>query len=160
MDPNKMIEIQHQMRQNNAELQEFLQDLNNWEIDIKRQDENLRSMQPGHVEENLPPVRNSLEKKRKKKPPKKKLEVHKIGSKDEKPVKKNTNYDYYSRWDKFDVDKALCDIDKEEESEQSYSEDSETEVDADGSEYDSSQYCGSACHFLDGSHMTRIYSSI
>ena len=59
----------------------------------------------------LPPVRNSLDKKRKKK--KKKV---KATESDTKPkTQKIRSYDYRS-WDKFNVDKALEDIDGQKSS--------------------------------------------
>ena len=43
MDPEKLIGIQHQMRENNQELQDFLKDLDSWEKDIKAKDETLKT---------------------------------------------------------------------------------------------------------------------
>ena len=43
MDPEKLIGIQHQMRENNQELQDFLKDLDSWEKDIKVKDKNLKT---------------------------------------------------------------------------------------------------------------------
>ena len=41
-DQNKLINIQHQMKQNNEELQDFLRDLDSWQSDIKMKDEKLK----------------------------------------------------------------------------------------------------------------------
>ena len=46
---NKAIELQLQMRQNADELQTFMREMNGWETDMKRKDEELRT---GHTEEN------------------------------------------------------------------------------------------------------------
>ncbi|XP_076369567.1 RNA polymerase II-associated protein spaghetti isoform X2 [Tachypleus tridentatus] len=43
MDSDKTIQLQHQIRENNEELQSFLRELNNWESEIKCKDEELKS---------------------------------------------------------------------------------------------------------------------
>lgn len=40
---NKAIELQLQMRQNAEDMQSFIKELENWEIDIKKKDEELRT---------------------------------------------------------------------------------------------------------------------
>lgn len=73
----------------------------------------------------LPPVRNSLDKKRRKK--KKKVKPAETDSNSKPKAQKIRSYDYRS-WDKFDVDKALEDIEGEEEKEsEEYETDEEWE---------------------------------
>lgn len=43
MSENKAIELQLRMRQNAEDLHNFMKDLNSWETDIKKKDEQLRS---------------------------------------------------------------------------------------------------------------------
>ena len=40
---NKAIDLQMQMRQNTEDLQHFMRELGNWETDIKKKDEQLRT---------------------------------------------------------------------------------------------------------------------
>ncbi len=49
MDQDKFMKLQYQMKQNSAELQDFLNDLDHWESDIKLKDEKLKSER--HVSE-------------------------------------------------------------------------------------------------------------
>lgn len=118
----KMIGLQHQLRQNQQDLQDFLSDLGNWEDEMKRNEEELRNKKSDEPQK-LPPVRNSLDKKKLKKKKKKKS--------DQQPGKKRiSGYDFRA-WDKFDVDKALEDVDKEEKkssSESEYETDEEWEI--------------------------------
>lgn len=48
---DKMLNLQYQMRQNNADLQNFLKDLDNWEEEVKRKESALKSKKP--VEESV-----------------------------------------------------------------------------------------------------------
>lgn len=105
----KMIGLQHQLRENQKELQDFLSDLGSWEDDIKRKEEDLKK-KPDKTQ-NLPPVRNSSDKKKLKKKKKKKPDQQ------NKP-KKISAFDFRA-WDKFDVDKALEEIEKTEEKQSS-----------------------------------------
>ena len=43
MDPNKMMEIQTQMKHNQADIQNFMKDLDGWENEIKAKDEELKT---------------------------------------------------------------------------------------------------------------------
>ncbi|KAL4227099.1 RNA polymerase II-associated protein 3 [Mactra antiquata] len=116
---DKMLNLQYQMKQNNADLQNFLKDLDNWEEEVKQIDQDLKSKKTKNTEESaLPPVRNSLDKKKFKKKVKKKE-----GSDGSKP-KRISSYDYRS-WDKFDVDKACENVDSDGKS----SSDGEYETD-------------------------------
>ncbi|XP_062374403.1 RNA polymerase II-associated protein 3 [Sardina pilchardus] len=119
---NKAIELQMQMRQNTEDLQNFMRELDNWEADIKKKDEHLRTANEGDSTTNIPPVRNKDFKKKKRKT------KCKISDKDahteDKKSSRIKSYDYQS-WEKFDVDKALDSVDKEESQEESNESDSE-----------------------------------
>uniref|UniRef100_A0AAX7SNT8 RNA polymerase II-associated protein 3 n=1 Tax=Astatotilapia calliptera TaxID=8154 RepID=A0AAX7SNT8_ASTCA len=112
---NKAAELQLQMRQNVEELHSFVRELENWEADIKTKDEELRT---GVVQEKkLPPVRNR-DYRAKKREKKKKKEEEVTGDGDTKTEAKQASriksYDYQS-WDKFDVEKVMEEMDKEED---------------------------------------------
>lgn len=127
---NKAMEIQLQMRQNAEDLHSFMRELENWEADIKRKDEELRTGRVQDVQRTLPPVRNKDYKARmREKRRKKKEHAADCDTKGEepKPVSRLKSSDYRS-WDKFDVEKALADVDKEERPAESNESDSE-EVD-------------------------------
>uniref|UniRef100_A0A4W5QWS9 RNA polymerase II-associated protein 3 n=1 Tax=Hucho hucho TaxID=62062 RepID=A0A4W5QWS9_9TELE len=122
MSENKAIELQLQMRQNAEDLHNFMKDLDSWETDIKKKDQQLRTGSVGESEKSLPPVRN--------KDYKKKREKKKASDNNAKTESKQAcrikSHDYQS-WDKFDVDKVLESMDKEDsaaESNDSESEDS------------------------------------
>uniref|UniRef100_A0A8C8D493 RNA polymerase II-associated protein 3 n=1 Tax=Oncorhynchus tshawytscha TaxID=74940 RepID=A0A8C8D493_ONCTS len=117
MSENKAIELQLQMRQNAEDLHNFMKDLDSWETDIKKKDEQLRS-----GSKSLPPVRNKDYKKKREK----KKAPDNNAKTETKQAPRIKSYDYQS-WDKFDVDKVLESMDKEDsaaESNDSESEDS------------------------------------
>ncbi|KAK7101607.1 RNA polymerase II-associated protein 3-like [Littorina saxatilis] len=115
----KMVNLQHQMRQNQTDLQEFIADLGNWEDEMKTKEQDLKKKKTDGPEK-MPPVRNSLVKKKLKKKKKKKPEQGK--------PKKISGFDFKA-WDKFDVDKALQEIDGEEKKSSSeYETDEEWEM--------------------------------
>ncbi|KAM6961969.1 RNA polymerase II-associated protein 3 [Tautogolabrus adspersus] len=112
---NKAIELQLQMRQNAEDMHGFMKDLESWETDIKKKDEELRKGAPQEAQ-NLPPVRNKDYKTKMREKKKKKKEQTGQGDAKEDESKQGSRikaYDYRS-WDKFDVDKALSEMDKEE----------------------------------------------
>ncbi|XP_070996878.1 RNA polymerase II-associated protein 3-like isoform X1 [Oncorhynchus clarkii lewisi] len=122
MSENKAIELQLQMRQNAEDLHNFMKDLDSWETDIKRKDEQLRTGSFSKSQKSLPPVRN---KDYKKKREKKKASDNNANT-EPKQARRIKSHDYQS-WDKFDVDKVLESMDKEDsaaESNDSESEDS------------------------------------
>ncbi|XP_007516279.1 RNA polymerase II-associated protein 3 [Erinaceus europaeus] len=123
MSTNKAIELQLQVKQNAEELQDFMRDLENWEKDIKQKDMELRR-QNGVPEEKLPPIRN--ENYRKKKKGKAKQSSKK--TKDENTKNRIKSYDYEA-WAKLDVDSILDELDKEESTHDSVSQESESEED-------------------------------
>ncbi|XP_059168622.1 RNA polymerase II-associated protein 3-like [Physella acuta] len=114
----KMIRLQSQVRLNQTELQDYLSDLKNWEKDIKRKEEDLKLGKTDKSEE-LPPVRNTIHKKKLKRKKKEKPVNH------EKP-KKISGFDFRA-WDKFDVEKALEEVDKEDKGNETSSSEYETD---------------------------------
>ncbi|KAA0720853.1 RNA polymerase II-associated protein 3 [Triplophysa tibetana] len=120
MSGNKGVELQVQMRQNAEDLQNFMKDLDSWEEDIKRKDQQLCA---GNIDEtqqeNLPPVRNKDYKK-----PKQRGKRQTISQKDQTETQRIKSYDYQA-WDKFNVEKVLESMDKEESPVLSHDSDSE-----------------------------------
>lgn len=120
---NKAIELQLQVKQNAEELQDFMRDLENWEKDIKQKDMELRR-QNGVPEENLPPIRNGNFRKKKKG----KVKESSTKTKDENTKNRIKSYDYEA-WAKLDVDSILDELDKDESTHDSVSQESESEED-------------------------------
>ncbi|XP_041834111.1 RNA polymerase II-associated protein 3 [Melanotaenia boesemani] len=123
---SKAVELQLQLRHNAEDLQSFMKELESWESDIKKKDEALRTGGVQEVQKKLPPVRNKdyktkMREKRKKTQPTSDGEIKEDESKQASRIKA---YDYRS-WDKFDVDKALAEMDKEESHAESNESDSE-----------------------------------
>ncbi|XP_040199849.1 RNA polymerase II-associated protein 3 [Rana temporaria] len=118
--PNKAIELQLQMRQNAEELQDFMKELDSWEKDIKEKDVSLR-IETGESEATLPPIRNKDYRKKKKSKSTDSNENKQGNCK--KPKRKLLDYEY---WDKMDVDKALQEIDKEDNTNESVSTESDS----------------------------------
>ncbi|CAL1541777.1 unnamed protein product [Lymnaea stagnalis] len=114
----KMLDLQTQVRQNQSELQDYLSELNHWENDIKKKEEQLKAVKSDKIQE-LPPVRNTIHKKKLKKKKKDKPA-------DQNKPKKISGSDFRA-WDKFDVDKALEEIDKNDKKEGTSSSDYETD---------------------------------
>uniref|UniRef100_A0A1A8LAL8 RNA polymerase II-associated protein 3 n=1 Tax=Nothobranchius pienaari TaxID=704102 RepID=A0A1A8LAL8_9TELE len=110
---NKAVEFQLQMRHNVEDLQSFMKDLESWEKDIKQKDEELRTGGVPQVLEKLPPVRNKHYKTKMKGKKKKREQSVESKSEDSSKISRLKSYDYRS-WDKFDVDKALAEMDKED----------------------------------------------
>ncbi|XP_051248799.1 RNA polymerase II-associated protein 3 [Dicentrarchus labrax] len=128
---NKAIELQLQMRHNAEDMHSFMKELESWETDIKKKDEELKTGGLQEVQKKLPPVRNK-DYKTKMREKKKKKKKEPTGNGDAKgdeshEASRIKAYDYRS-WDKFDVDKALSEMDKEESPAESNESDSE-EVD-------------------------------
>ncbi|XP_012493964.1 PREDICTED: RNA polymerase II-associated protein 3 isoform X2 [Propithecus coquereli] len=120
---NKAIELQLQVKQNAEELQDFMRDLENWEKDIKQKDMELRR-QNGVPEENLPPIRNGNFRKKKKG----KAKESSKNTKEENTKNRIKSYDYEA-WAKLDVDSILDELDKEDGTHDSLSQESESEED-------------------------------
>ncbi|XP_063568208.1 RNA polymerase II-associated protein 3 isoform X2 [Pongo abelii] len=120
---NKAIELQLQVKQNAEELQDFMRDLENWEKDIKQKDMELRR-QNGVPEENLPPIRNGNFRKKKKG----KAKESSKKTKEENTKNRIKSYDYEA-WAKLDVDSILDELDKDDSTHESLSQESESEED-------------------------------
>uniref|UniRef100_G1S8C2 RNA polymerase II-associated protein 3 n=1 Tax=Nomascus leucogenys TaxID=61853 RepID=G1S8C2_NOMLE len=120
---NKAIELQLQVKQNAEELQDFMRDLENWEKDIKLKDMELRR-QNGVPEENLPPIRNGNFRKKKKG----KAKQSSKKTKEENTKNRIKSYDYEA-WAKLDVDSILDELDKDDSTHESLSQESESEED-------------------------------
>nr|BAB15170.1 unnamed protein product [Homo sapiens] len=120
---NKAIELQLQVKQNAEELQDFMRDLENWEKDIKQKDMELRR-QNGVPEENLPPIRNGNFRKKKKG----KAKESSKKTREENTKNRIKSYDYEA-WAKLDVDRILDELDKDDSTHESLSQESESEED-------------------------------
>ncbi|XP_019947949.2 RNA polymerase II-associated protein 3 [Paralichthys olivaceus] len=124
---NKAIELQLQMRQNAEELHSFMKELEGWESDMKTKDEELRTTGQQETEKKLPPVRNKKYQTKMREKRKKKMEHARSGddkAEEHQHSSRIKAHDYRS-WDKFDVDKALAEMDKEESPVESNESDSE-----------------------------------
>ncbi|KAG7301223.1 hypothetical protein JYU34_014111 [Plutella xylostella] len=97
MDADKAFKFQRQARDNVTTLQNYLTDLQNWEVEMKRKEGALN----GQLEQDLPPIRSKIKKEKPVAPVKR------------KPEKRIAAFDY-STWDKFDVDKACEEVDMED----------------------------------------------
>ncbi|KAG0621344.1 hypothetical protein M758_3G012800 [Ceratodon purpureus] len=100
------IEVQRQIKENSTELQDFLHDLTAWEHTVKEKEKKL----VGSANKTIPSVRgqkqSSLDKE------------DGVSNDAEKNVSKKAaaahTYDYFrDKWDKFDVDAALAEVDEE-----------------------------------------------
>ncbi|CAH6791387.1 RNA polymerase II-associated protein 3 [Phodopus roborovskii] len=120
---SKAIELQLQVKQNAEELQDFMRDLEHWENDIKQKDMELRR-QSGVPEENLPPIRNGNFRKKKKG----KAKDSSKKTKEENTKNRIKSFDY-DAWAKLDVDSILDELDKEDSTHDSVSQESESEDD-------------------------------
>ncbi|CAH8566737.1 unnamed protein product [Heterobilharzia americana] len=100
MDPEKFLNLQVQMRENNMEVADFLSDFTAWKQTVESKSKRLENLSQPEI----PAIRNSLFKKSKKKRNKQKIS--------DKKVERIKAYDYRA-WDKFDVDKALEEDDKD-----------------------------------------------
>ncbi|CAM9365073.1 unnamed protein product [Lampetra fluviatilis] len=127
----KAAELQLQMRHNAEELHDFLRDMEAWEGDIKSKDAQLRGEQAGGdaaSAQNLPPVRNKdLRRKKRKKIDNTASDCIENGVKHGKSEVRIKSYDY-SAWDKFDVEKAVAETDRDSTPECETEEDEDEEV--------------------------------
>ncbi|KAL3852272.1 hypothetical protein ACJMK2_015936 [Sinanodonta woodiana] len=118
----KLLNLRRQLQENQYEFNDFLKDMDQWENEIKAKEQQLRNKEP-RDDANLPPVRNSLDKKKKKK----------IKKESKNPVtsekKRISSYDYRA-WDKFDVDKECAKVEdgEEDSSSSDYETDEELEI--------------------------------
>jgi len=118
----KMLNLRMQMQHNNNDLAEYIKDLDSWEKDIKKKEKNIKVEETGKQSADLPPVRNSVNKKKLKKK-KKETPATSVGK-----TNKISGFDFKA-WDKFDVDAALEEIDQEDEKKKVDTSSSEYETD-------------------------------
>ena len=59
MNPSKMVELQHQIRNNNQDLSKYLTDLGNWTETIKTADKSTKAAPASKA--SLPPIRNKID---------------------------------------------------------------------------------------------------
>ncbi|BFI14894.1 RNA polymerase II-associated protein 3 [Marchantia polymorpha subsp. ruderalis] len=131
------MDVQKQIRENTLELHDFLKDLKGWEKSVKEKEKNLRNEQATRGNDVIPnPRRNSSaaahvegkgsqeickEKSNGKVDPitvsgSKKTEKTQVPASKPGTTAASHTYDYFrDKWDKFDVDAALKEIDEEDE---------------------------------------------
>ncbi|XP_054707588.1 RNA polymerase II-associated protein 3-like [Uloborus diversus] len=117
------MDIQKQVRDNAEDLQNFLLDLNAWEIEMRKKEEEFKVSQVSETQD-FPPIRNSLSRSKKKNRHKKQRD-----KKDPSSAQRIRSDDYQA-WDKFDVDKEVKKIEgdvNEENDQLSPSDNSENE---------------------------------
>eukprot|EP00899_Mesostigma_viride_P008689 jgi/Mesvir1/17821/Mv12916-RA.1 len=120
------LRVQHQIRENNMEVMDFMRELEAWEKTVKSKDISIRQPQATAADESMPPVRGHVnvdleasakalearEKKKKKKQKKKPLAPASGAAPSKSQSAAGHTYDYFrDKWDKFDVDKALREAD-------------------------------------------------
>lgn len=120
---SKAVELQLQVKHNAEELQDFMRDLEHWEKTMKQKDLELRR-QSGVPEENLPPIRNGNFRKKKKR----KTKDSSKKTKEENTKNRIKSFDY-DAWAKLDVDSILDELDKEDSTHDSVSQESESDED-------------------------------
>lgn len=115
----KLLNLQVQMRENNLELQDYLRDLDNWEGEMKKKEDELRKPpDTDKSSDKLPPVRNKSKKK-------------KTNDTKKNPIPKTTRIKSsdYAAWEKFDIDKACEEVFDEKPSSDSEFSESDEELD-------------------------------
>ena len=110
---DKVVEVQQQVKNNAADLQDYLRDLDSWTKQMEAKDEQLKLAKKNKVPSTV--VSNSVLKKttvvkdKSSSPPKKpRKETEVVSSIKNKSVKPRD----YSEWDKFDVDAACEEVEK------------------------------------------------
>lgn len=113
-------DIRQQVLQNQEELQNVLKDLENWEKDVKKKEEELKFIKMSE-EDTIPPIRNTTFKSKKKNRHKKQKEKEKSS-----PPQCISSYNY-NAWEKFDVESEIKKLDEEKKESSESSENSDTE---------------------------------
>ena len=124
---DKMLELQQQVRNNSDELQDYLRELGGWVTQMEKKDEQLKKKKTESKSANFEAPRSVEELKRKSQPREALLqnEIQVSEKKMKKVVQKppspptsrkedKISASNYDAWSKFDVEKALDDIDKNE----------------------------------------------
>jgi len=91
----KALELQQMIKTNNNEYADYLKDLNRWQEEVKKEDQNLQTEK--RFEEKLPPIRKKVKTTVKSKT----VESKSVDKKMSKE-KRISSYDY-DQWSKFDV---------------------------------------------------------
>ena len=118
MSAEKVMELQQQVRQNSDELQGFLRDIGSWTKQMELKDEQLKNKKASREinKQASEPLRSVDELKRKSvgfsEPPSADSEKKSKVEMSDKPKLKSYDYD---AWAKFDVDRAIEEIDKEDD---------------------------------------------
>jgi tetratricopeptide (TPR) repeat protein len=122
--PEDMVKLQRNLRLNQAELSDYLSDLNSWEDDIKKKDEVIKGIdEPSSIPASVvPPPRSTVKKSKQNQPTK---PAAKTSDKKEK-IRSND----YQAWDKFDVEEACEQIDDSTSASKPIVEESDDEDDA------------------------------
>ena len=112
----KMLELQQQMRNNSEELQDFLRDLGNWTKQMEIKDEQLKKKKGDSKNKNSAQAPRSVDELKRKIP---NVDNRKEEKKTKivEPVKTDQripSYDY-DAWSKFDVDKALEEVEEKKD---------------------------------------------
>jgi len=110
---DKVVEVQQQVKNNAADLQDYLRDLDNWTKQMEAKDEQLKLAKknkvPSTVVSNSVLKNTTVVKDKSSSPPKKpRKEPEVVSSTKNKSVKPRD----YSEWDKFDVDAACEEVEK------------------------------------------------
>lgn len=100
---DKSILLQKQVKDNSEDLQSEFLDLKNWEEQMKRKDEELRKEASGEIA--FPPIRSKT-----KEMVRKDTQKQNENTSNPKRIKSSD----YSAWDKFDVEKACKELDKQD----------------------------------------------
>ncbi|KAF8794045.1 RNA polymerase II-associated protein 3 like protein [Argiope bruennichi] len=121
MNLENTINVQNQIRENSEDLQNFLKDMDIWETDMKRREEERKLLQVSD-EQVIPPIRNSLSRS------KKKSRRLKVKKEDDAKEERISSYNYKA-WEHYDADLELKKLDEEKkESSDSESTDSEEQL--------------------------------
>jgi hypothetical protein len=98
--PDRMIEIQKNIRENSENINQYFKDLYSWEKDIVKKDNQLRG-----IETQTPVVTKEVANEKKKKEKKKKNKNEGETDKTSERMKRDkaSIKDFYDRWDKFNI---------------------------------------------------------
>ncbi|KFM71831.1 RNA polymerase II-associated protein 3, partial [Stegodyphus mimosarum] len=65
MSDQNVLDVQNQIRENSEDIQKYLMDLDNWEKEMRKKEEELK-LNKTNDEDTFPPIRNSLSRSKKK----------------------------------------------------------------------------------------------
>ena len=121
-DKFDMVKLQHQLKNNSTDIQNYVQDLENWQKDVSKKDKNPAATAKQRANFPLPPIRNKVEIERLQKKQKNDIFEAKDIKENSKKVESNDKlkrditpmFDYYKSWDKF-TKEATEKLDDDEE---------------------------------------------